>query len=208
MFPNSYVCSSCHEKFAFDFRQAYYYLGATPLGKRVAFDDLLPVNVRPAWCKDCQRVCLVEDIAPLRVFEDAYGAARNGRPIEYPVYSEYMEAPMVVATVGEHLRWRMGRRHPARVLCCGGPRYQLMDVAQPILKHADCEFGFIEALYSIASYNGPGPGVRSPANIRVHDGEGILIGQLTWRRDEERMWDMEPLQYPPPVADEQTFEVR
>lgn len=202
MFPNSFSCSSCREKFEFEFLAACYYLGAAPLGTQIADDDLMPLNVRPAWCKDCERVCLVEDIASLRVFEDAYGAARNGRPLEYPVYSECMEAAEVVKKVGEHLRWRMGRRHPARALCCGGSRYQLMDVAQPILKHADCEFGFIEARYFIGSYCGPGPGVRSPANIRVYDGEGVLIGQLTWRKDEEGLWDIEPLEYPSPVADE------
>ncbi|HEX8615452.1 MAG TPA: hypothetical protein VF800_29575 [Telluria sp.] len=202
MLPNNYTCSSCHEKFEFEFRQARYYLGAAPLGKQVAFGDLLQVNVRPVWCKDCECVCVVEDIASLRVFEDAYGAARNGRPLEYPVYSDYMEAAEVVKSVGDHLRWRMGRRHPARALCCGGSRYQLMDVAQPILKHAQCEFGFIESGYHIGPYCGPGPGVYSPANIRVYDGEGVLIGQLTWYKREEDMWDTEPLKYPPPVADD------
>lgn len=202
MLPNGYSCSSCHEKFEFEFRQACYYLDAAPLATQVADDDLLPVSVRPAWCKDCERVCLVEDIATLRVFEDAYGAARSGRPIEYPVHTDYMEVPNAVATVAQHLRWRMQRRHPARALCCGGTRYQWMDVAQPLLKHAGCEFGFIEGRYHIGGFCSPGPGVYSPANIRVYDGEGVLVGQLTWRKAGEDLWDIEPLQYPPPAADE------
>ncbi|MFB9245825.1 hypothetical protein IV454_01580 [Massilia antarctica] len=202
MLPDCYVCSSCHERFDFKFREAYYYTGAAPADKQIADADLLWVNVRPAWCMDCECVCVAEDIAPLRAFEGAYGAARAGQPVEYPAYTAYMKAPDALRELGDQLRWRMGRRHAARALCCGGLRYQWMDVAQPLLKHAECDFGFIEPRIHIGSGCGRGPGVSSPANIRLYDPEGELIGQLTWRKEDGRIWEIEPMRYPPPVADD------
>lgn len=53
----------------------------------------------------------------------------------------------------------------------------------------------------IGSYNGSGPGISAPANIPLYDAEGELLGQLTWRKREGGMWDIEPLQYPQ-VADD------
>ena len=202
MYPTYYACSRCQEKFQFQFRDAMYYVGPAPAVGQVGFDDLLSVNLRPGWCRDCECLCVVEDILPVRAFEDAYGAARSGRQVDYPALTFYRDASEPVKEVGNYLRWRMARIHPARALCCGRSLYQLMDVAQPILKHDGCEYGFIEPWYQVSGYNGPGPGVGRPANIRLFDAEGILIGQLTWRNDDERMWDIEPLQYPPPVVDD------
>ncbi|NHZ78932.1 hypothetical protein F2P44_06510 [Massilia sp. CCM 8695] len=202
MLPDLYVCSSCHEQFDFKFREAYYYVGAAPAHEQIADADLLWINLRPAWCKDCECVCGVEDIAPLRAFEGAYGAARAGQPVEYPSYAKFMEPADAIRELGDQLRWRMGRRRPARALCCGGSRYQWMDVAQPLLRHAQCEYGFIEPRIYIGSGCGPGPGIYAPANIRLYDPEGELIGQLTWRKQDGSVWDIEPMRYPPPAADD------
>lgn len=203
MLPNSYVCSSCRTKFHFQFREARYYVGTGPAGSRVAYDDLLSVNIRPAWCKDCDGLCLVEDIASLPMFEGAYAAARSGRTVDYPADTQYMDAAQAITELGDKLRWRMARRHPPRALCCGGSRYQLMDVAQPVFKHAQCDFGIVAPEMAFAGpFNGPGPGVYSPANMRLYDAEGELIGRLTWHKREERMWEIEVLQYPPVVADD------
>lgn len=176
-------------------------MGATRLGKQVADADLLWINVRPAWCKDCDCLCLVEDIAPLKIFETAYGLARTGRPVEYPGIAEHMDTPEALREVGEQLRWRMARRLPARALCCGGSRYQWMNVAQPVFKHAECDFGFIEERIHIGGHNGCGPGIVARANIPLYDTEGELLGQLTWRKRDEGMWDIEPLQYPQAADD-------
>lgn len=196
MIPSYYACGSCQKKFTFAFREAWYHVSTATGGTQVAVDDLLPVNLRPGWCKDCEAVCAVEDIEPLRVFEDAYGAIRSGRSVDYPVRSEYMEAQVAMQQARDYLRWRMGRVRPARALCCGGSRYQLMDVAQPILKHEGCEYGFIGPLFQISGQNGPEPGIGYAANIRLYDAEGVLIGKVTWRKDDVRMWDIEPLAYP------------
>lgn len=134
MLPDFYVCTSCDKRFNFKFREAYYYVDAAPAHKQIADADLLWVNVRPAWCKDCECVCVVEDIAPLRRFDDAYGAARTGRPVEYPAYTAYMKAPDALRELGDQLRWRMGRRHAARTLCCGGSRYQRMEQGPELLE--------------------------------------------------------------------------
>ena len=76
-----------------------------------------------------------------------------------------------------------------------------MDVAQPLLKHQECDFGFITAWSWLSSHNGPGPGVRSAANIRLYDSEGQLIGLLTWWDRESASWAVEPAAYPPSVED-------
>lgn len=199
MLPTYYECSSCRERFDFKFREAYYHLGPTLMGNRVDDKDLLDVPVRPAWCKDCDSVSIVEDIAPLRTFEAAYGAVRSGRPAEYPFSSECWEPADATRVFGAYLRWRMERRHAARTLCCGGLNYQFMDVETPLIKHAECDFGFINGMCSISSYNGPGLGVRAPANIRVYTAEGELMGLLTWRHQDEGQWDLEKLSYQPPV---------
>src|SRR5437868_9590262 len=144
MLPHYYVCSSCRETLEFSFRVACYYVGPAQMDQQVAETDLLSTPVRPAWCKDCEIICLVEDIPSLRVFENSYAAVRSGRSVEFPVGIEFMSSTEAEEMVGAYLRWRMERRHAARALCCGGSNYQFMDVAQSLLKHAECEFGVIE----------------------------------------------------------------
>jgi hypothetical protein len=195
--PNYYKCGSCHEKLDFKVRAACYYIGTSAFEKGVAEAELLAIPVRPGWCKDCEALCLVEDIAPLRVFEDAYGAVRCGREIEYPVFGEFWDQAGLQANVANFLRWRMERIHPARALCCGRSNYQLLDVATPLLMHEGCENGFIEPQYLIASYCGPGPGVYSAANYPVYDTEGVLIGRLTWRHRDARSWAVETARFDP-----------
>jgi hypothetical protein len=193
MLPNHYVCTACLEQFQFKFKEAVYYVGTMPLGARLPDRELLRVPMRPAWCKDCDDLCVAEDIAPLRAFEDAYGAARRGQRVEYPVETGYAEMELAASLVEPYLRWRLVRRHPERALCCGGRNFQFMDVEQPLLKHVECEHSSIEPRYWIGSYCGPGPGVRSPANIPVFDAEGERIALLTWRRHTESdiCWEVE-----------------
>lgn len=199
MLPDHYVCRSCLERFEFKFREVRHCVGTAPIDKQVAEKELLWTPVRPAWCNDCESVCLVEDIASLRAFEDAYGAVRSGRPVEYPIGTEFMDPKEAEKAVEPYLRWRMERRHAARALCCGGSNFQFMDVAQPLLKHAECDFGFIGPMFSISSYCGSGPGVLSPANIRLYSSEGELIGLLTWYHREEDKWDVVAANYPPAI---------
>ncbi|MFZ6873797.1 hypothetical protein ACO0LF_17195 [Undibacterium sp. Di27W] len=145
---------------------------------------------------------MAENIANLRDFENAYGAARSGKFIEYPLNTEHLEADIAMKEVASYLRWRMSRLRAARALCCGGNNYQFMDVAQPMFKHAECDFGYMQPEYLYpGSYNGPGPGVYDPANFRFYDPEGELIGQLTWRKRGDNKWETEKLSYPD-VSDE------
>jgi len=199
MLPSSYACTSCGERFEFAHRDAVYHFNSdsAPIGGQVPGADLFPVPVRPGWCKSCATVCLVEDIAPVRAFEDAYGAVRVGRAVEYPLATEVLDPQQAQDELATYLRWRLGRRHPPRALCYGRTNYQLLDVAQPLLKHAGCDFGVVEPQFLLlGSYNGPGPGVYSPANIPVYDSEGSLIGLLTWRPRGSDTWDVEPTEYP------------
>lgn len=203
MIPSYYECSSCRERFEFAFREAYYYLGLGPVEGSALDEALLAIPVRPGWCKDCSCVCIVEDIAPLRIFEAAYGTVKQGRPIEYPVATEHYEQELATAEAEAYLRWRMGRKRPARALCCGGSRYIFMDEAQPLFKHAECDFGVVEPMTFFAGpYCGPGPGVIGPANFRLYSTEGELMGLLTWRQREEGRWDVAPALYPPRESDE------
>lgn len=202
MIPSYYECSSCRERFEFAFREAYYYVGSGSVEGSAPDEALLRIPVRPGWCKDCSCVCIVEDIAPLRAFETAYGKVRRGRPIEYPVATECYDQEVATELAGTYLRWRMGRKRTARALCCGGSRYIFMDDAQPLIKHAECDFGFVEPLTWFGSYCGSGPGVRSPANLLLYTSEGELAGLLTWHRREEGRWDVAPALYPPRGSDE------
>lgn len=202
MIPSYYECNSCREQFDFAFKEARYHLGSGSVEGSVHDDALLRIPVRPGWCKDCSCLCIVEDIAPLRAFEAAYSSVKQGRPVEYPGSTEFLEPEVANDLAGAYLRWRMTRRRSARALCCGGSRYVLMDVAQPLFKHAECDFGFVEPMFVITSFCGPGPGVYGPANFRLYTSEGELVGMLTWRHREERRWDVVPASYPPPEADQ------
>jgi hypothetical protein len=193
--PAHYVCTSCSTKFLFEFRAADYYLGTGEIEDRVAGNDLLEVPLRPAWCKDCERVCPVEDIAPLRTFEAAYAAVRRGISVDYPFSSEHGDPAHLQSTVETYLRWRMERKHPARALCCGGSNFQFMDIATPLLKHAECDFGVIEpATLFTGSYNWS-PGISGPVNTRLYTAEGELIGLRTWLHSDRVTWGMEKLSY-------------
>ncbi len=125
MLPSHYACTSCGERFEFTHREALYYFNfdAIPLGSQLSGTDLFTVPVRPGWCKNCATVCLVEDIAPVRAFEDAYGATRAGRAVEYPSATEHLNPQQAQDEMTTYLRWRLGRRHPARALCCGRANY-------------------------------------------------------------------------------------
>lgn len=201
MLPSYYRCSNCLQQFRFKFREAWYRLDEEPIGTPVSDASLLQAPVRPAWCKDCETVTIVEDIESLRAFENACAAVRNGRVIEYPFMSEHLEAELARSEIDEYLNWRMGRRSAPRALCCGGENYQFMDVATPLLKHAECEYGFVEPWTWIGSCNSMPPGIRSPANLRLYSSEGELIGLLTWRTPDRQHWQVEPLAYPPAVAE-------
>lgn len=142
---------------------------------------------------------LLKTIRSLRDFENAYGAVRSGKTVEYPNTTESLDKEAALHEVKIFLQWRMSRRRAARALCCGGENYQFMDVAYPLFKHAECDFGYMEAQYFFPGpYCGPGPGVISPANIRLYDTEGELIGQLTWHKQEENTWNTEKLSYSVP----------
>jgi len=199
MFPTSYACTCCGERFRLAQRAAYYCFDfdGGPIDGPLPLARIFPVPVRPAWCKDCAEVCLVEDIAPVRAFENAFGAVRAGRAVEYPLETDQRDPEEAREDVAAYLRWRLTRRHPARALCCGRTNFQFLDVAQPLLKHAECDFGVIEPRYTIGSFNGSAPGTRSPANFPVHDGEGVLFGLLTWLHRDSGTWDFVPAAYPP-----------
>ena len=197
MLPSKYCCSSCNESFFFPFADAYYYLGKAAAGQLIASKDLLAVPMRPAWCKDCASLCPVEDIATVRDFENAYGALRSGKQIEYPFSSENLDTDVALSNMAVYLQWRMTRRHAPRALCCGGNRFQYMDVELPLFKHAECDFGYLKPWYLLPGpYNGPGPGIRSAANFRFYTPEGELAGQLTWYERQEEKWQSKRLAYP------------
>lgn len=198
MLPSYYQCTSCRERFELAHTESCYYFNfdRVPLGVRVPAADLHAIPVRPGWCKDCAAVCLVEDIAATRVFEDAYGAVRAGRSVEYPLQTEHLDLQQAQEELATYLRWRFARRHPARALCCGGTSYQFLDVAQPLLKHEGCDFGVVEPGYIIGGGTYRAPSVDRPANIRVHSEEGDLIGLLTWQPHGPDTWDMVPTAYP------------
>lgn len=197
MLPSHYACTSCGEKFDFAFRRANYYIGSGDIGEQVGFDDLLEVPLRPAWCKDCGHLCPVEDIAPLRTFEAAYAAAKAGRSVDYPLSTECWDQADRIRTFEAYLRWRMERRHVPRALCCGGTNFQFMDVATPLFKHAECDFGVVEAM---TFHLGPSVGNPGPLDIRLYTTEGELIGVLTWRRNDAVC--IEKLSYPPDSDDQ------
>jgi len=196
-----YKCRSCHQEFRPPIG-GYYFVGEAPIAEPLAPSELLAILTRPAWCKDCNHICLVEDILPVRTFEAAYGAARKGQAVQYPIDTSWCEAPEMAAKVKPYLLWRMSRKLSARALCCGGRNYQFLDVAQPLLMHEGCEHGYIEPLFQIGSYCGPGPGVRSAADIPVHDTEGELRAYLKWYKQEDDTWTIEPASYPPATLDD------
>ena len=204
MLPSHYVCTSCAEVFKFSHHVARYLLDGDqppPEGK-VFGRRLLEIPVRPGWCKHCAALCLVEDIAPVRAFEDAYGAVRAGHVVEYPTSTDNLPAEYALAEVGAFLRWRMGRRNTPRALCCGRTDYQLLDVPQPLLKHAECDFGVVEARYvSFGPFTGPLPGEYRSADIPVYDGEGTLIGLLTRYDRWTDVWEVIPNAYSPHSQD-------
>ncbi|MFL6656779.1 MAG: hypothetical protein ACJ8GW_01805 [Massilia sp.] len=196
--PTAFACSACGEKYLMPAWDVGYFLGKLPFGSKIADADLMSMPVRPAWCKDCDKVCKAEDIAPLRVFENALGATRAGVPIEYPFDSRDMDPAHVRNEMAAALAWRMARRGAARALCCGGSNFQYLDVAQPLLKHAVCDFGFIEPVYEITirSYCGPGPAAKTAVDVRIFDSEGELVGSLSARNRDDATYDAEPTSYP------------
>jgi hypothetical protein len=201
MLPDCFVCTSCREIFPVPFQTAYYYIGSLPLAARIDDTSLLAIPLRPAWCKDCHAVAPTEDILALREIEAAYGAVRSGRTIEYPLDTTHCSADEARAELTRYLQWRMARRHSARALCCGGTNFQFMDVAQPLLRHADCEYGFIEARIQIDGGCGGGPGTRAPANIPIYSTEGELLALLTWWKSDSLQWEHAAAAYAPAVHD-------
>ncbi|MDK2126999.1 hypothetical protein [Parachitinimonas caeni] len=196
--PSFYSCSYCHENFHFPFNTlSYHHKGGGPLPSTVRSEDFLEIPKRPAWCKVCNSLTLVEDILPLQDFENAYGAIRAGKSIEYPLHCRGKDAAEQIATCKALLEWRMNRIRPARALCCGGTQFLWMDTLQPLRRHADCEYGFIDPVWYIGSFCGYAHGIHSPADYRVYDPEGELVGNLTWFNQEAGSWALQELRYAP-----------
>ncbi len=61
MIPSRYTCSSCNESLSVPSAENYYYMGTRTIGMPIANEDLYLIPVRPAWCKDCASLCIVED---------------------------------------------------------------------------------------------------------------------------------------------------
>ena len=195
--PRRYRCTGCTELFEFAHRDAVYHLSPEQLGTQVSDSALYPVPVRPGWCQDCARVCLVEDIQPLRAFEAAYAAVRSGMAVSYPKETEALDPAKARDDMAAYLRWRMNRVRPARALCCGGTHFQCLDVPQPLFKHAACDLGVVEAEhFPIVSFNGPGPGVTSDAMLPIYSAEAELLGMLTRRVQGSDLWQVQASSYP------------
>ena len=100
--------------------------------------------------------------------------------VSYPKETESLDPARARDDMAAYLRWRMNRVRPARALCCGGTRFQCLDVPQPLFKHAACDLGVVEAEhFPIASFNGPGLGVTSDALLPIYSAEAELLGMLT-----------------------------
>lgn len=206
MLPMAYRCSGCDEKFSFPFRDALYCLGGSPESGEIANTDLFHIPLRPAWCLDCGTLTVVEDIAPLGVFEGAYAYVRSGRHVEYPISTEDLTPEEADDEVTAFLRWRMARRHAPRALCCGGARYHFMDLAQPLIKHAGCETGYVaKGGWHLGASIPIRIGLHSRVETRTYNAEGELIGLLTWYDRDSKVWGIEPAAYPPSEPDEPDF---
>ena len=77
--------------------------------------------------------------------------------------------------------------------------YQFMDVATPLIKHAECQFGSTNGMYIVSGGTYRTPGIYSPIDVRIYTSEGDLAGLLTWRTPDKSHWKVEPLAYPPMV---------
>lgn len=198
-----YECSQCREQFQFKIGLVYHCLQVSADRLSVQDADVFEVPTRPIWCLQCEAVSKVEDLGQLREYEYALGMARRGKTVKYPLYTTGYEPEREMQELELMLAWRMGRRNPARALCCGGQQYQLLDVRQPLIKHAECEYGFIGNVIQIGGFNGPRPGTRSPANYLLHDAEGERIGLMTWYHESGDCWDVVPQPYPLRMDDEE-----
>jgi hypothetical protein len=194
-----YACSSCRTEFSFAVRNPHYYVGPLPIKGKLQNADVLAVPVRPAWCASCSALAPAEAIASLRDMENAFGALRMGKALEYPMDTANLPAAEATRQMSQYLLWRMHRRRPARALCCGGKDFQFLDVALPLFKHADCDFGVLAPVsYHIGAHI---PRVSDSADIRLYDIEGTLIARLTRYHGSDDSWEHEQQAYPPACDD-------
>lgn len=185
------------------FRSAYYYAGTATFDKKVADADLLPIPVRPTWCKDCEAVCLVEDIASLRAFEDAYGAVRCGRSIEYPVDSRNFDPQVVQEDVAHLLRWRMERVHRAGRYAAGDRIISLWTSRSHCSSTMAANSGLLNRESCLDLTTDPVQVyVAQPTSISTTKKEfWSECGRLTWWNQVENWWATESAEYDPIVED-------
>lgn len=189
--PSFYQCSECHTRFDFPFAAADYYVGTQPPGRVVGPADLLPVLTEPVWCHTCDGLSLAEHIEPLRTFELAWGSARCGRTVDYPVNTQACDRDASLARLEPYLRWRMARRRPARTLCCGHAHFQRLNDRSSVMRHAGCEHGIVEPMLTVRSANWKQT-PHQPRGSRLYDSEGRLLGQLTVWVEAEHGWLLQP----------------
>lgn len=190
--PSFYQCSECHARFDFPFTAADYYLGSTPPRRVVQPAQLLPVLTEPVWCPTCDGLSLAEHIEPLRAFELAWGAARCGRSVDYPVNTQASDREASLAQIEPYLRWRMARRRPARTLCCNQPHYHRLNDRGASVRHSGCEHGTVEPMLTIGTAGWKTPAPQQPRGSRLYDSEGHLLGQLTLWVEAEQGWLLQP----------------
>lgn len=206
MYPSYCRCSECLEKFPSLGHDAFYYLGDQDSPTKVSHEEILEVLGTLAWCVHCNRLTYAEDIESIEVFEMNMAKARLGHTISYPVYIEdygrskrpsYMpgrfwqfhleEAEFRMEEFRRYMRWRYERKTLPKALCCGSHYHFLIEGPGPWVRHDTCQYGVLKEIHlAFASFAFPS---------RLYSTEGWLIGVMTEWNEEERSWNVEPMNY-------------
>lgn len=101
---------------------------------------LLPVDQSPAWCRDCNRLRMVEDLPTV---ERAVTEFTNADRYTLRVFQQSSLAFAIAMWHRRRCEWRLKRSSPAKCFYCGGTNYfQIVEnrCCDPVAGH---EFQFI-----------------------------------------------------------------
>jgi len=90
---------------------------------RFADGSKLHILQNAAWCRDCDRFVITEEISSIQSLEIELGKTRSGQEDTIRIWQFVSNGEPVATRISElekRISWRIARMNPARCLECGG----------------------------------------------------------------------------------------
>ena len=183
MTPDSLECTECGHSYKFPTTSYVYYIGEKEAPFGIQGHEMLEVPTKPVWCCDCNSPSWVEDIRPLKEYEESYAKVNKGIDIRFPISNYMMENELALKIVLHYIHMRTNRSSKTSCLECGSSAF--LPIPETLLKHDECNNGILKEVFVVG-------GGTYLLNKLVFDKNGTQLGRLEHFDFEIDAWGFKP----------------